>query len=217
MKESLQKDLLHYRQSISICAKEETKDFILTDNKSCNDCNTKSAYFARSCTEHGMLKIHCNTHLKTVIAKCCITLSDFETAKINIENAIQDTNNIDLRSGGCCDYLVYDDNKIALIELTCSRPEYINDERNGKRTKAYKQLSDTIKKITSLPNTNIEISKRGEKTAIFGIREKVFALEQADKFQTSMISFTNVYRDITRKLNNGFILTTITYPNTYTW
>lgn len=26
--------------------------------------------------------------LKTVIAKCCITLSDFETAKINIENAI---------------------------------------------------------------------------------------------------------------------------------
>ena len=201
MKESLQKDLLHYRQSISICAKEETKDFILTDNKSCNDCNTKSAYFARSCTEHGMLKIHCNTHVEV----------------INIENAIQDTNNIDLRSGGCCDYLVYDDNKIALIELTCSRPEYINDERNRKRTKAYKQLSETIKKITSLPNTNIEISKRGEKTAIFGIREKVFALEQADKFQTSMISFTKVYRDITRKLNNGFILTTITYPNTYTW
>ena len=201
MKESLQKDLLHYRQSISICAKEETKDFILTDNKSCNDCNTKSAYFARSCTEHGMLKIHCNTHVEV----------------INIENAIQDTNNIDLRSGGCCDYLVYDDNKIALIELTCSRPEYINDERNGKRTKAYKQLSETIKKISSLPNTNIEISKRGEKTAIFGIREKVFALEQADKFQTSMISFTKVYRDITRKLNNGFILTTITYPNTYTW
>lgn len=201
MKESLQKDLLHYRQSISICAKEETKDFILTDNKSCNDCNTKSAYFARSCTEHGMLKIHCNTHVEV----------------INIENAIQDTNNIDLRSGGCCDYLVYDDNKIALIELTCSRPEYINDERNGKRTKAYKQLSETIKKITSLPNTNIEISKRGEKISIFGIREKVFALEQADKFQTSMISFTKVYRDITRKLNNGFILTTITYPNTYTW
>lgn len=201
MKESLQKDLLHYRQSISICAKEETKDFILTDNKSCNDCNTKSAYFARSCTEHGMLKIHCNTHVEV----------------INIENAIQDTNNIDLRSGGCCDYLVYDDNKIALIELTCSRPQYINDEPKGKRTKAYKQLSETIQKITSLPNTNIEISKRGEKTAIFGIREKVFALEQADKFQTSMISFTKVYRDITRKLNNGFILTTITYPNTYTW
>lgn len=201
MKESLQKDLLHYRKSISICAKEETKDFILTDNKSCNDCNTKSAYFARSCTEHGMLKIHCNTHVEV----------------INIENAIQDTNNIDLRSGGCCDYLVYDDNKIALIELTCSRPEYINDERNGKRTKAYKQLSETIKKISSLPNTNIEISKRGEKISIFGIREKVFALEQADRFQTSMISFTKFYRDITRKLNNGFILTTITYPDTYTW
>lgn len=178
MKESLQKDLLHYRKSISICAKEETKDFILTDNKSCNDCNTKSKYFASSCTEHGMLKIHCNTHVEV----------------INIENAIQDTNNIDLRSGGCCDYLVYDDNKIALIELTCSRPEYINDERNRKRTKAYKQLSETIKKITSLPNTNIEISKRGEKISIFGIREKVFALEQADKFQTSMISFTKVYR-----------------------
>lgn len=201
MKESLQKDLLHYRKSISICAKEETKDFILTDNKSCNDCNTKSKYFASSCTEHGMLKIHCNTHVEV----------------INIENAIQDTNNIDLRSGGCCDYLVYDDNKIALIELTCSRPEYINDERNGKRTKAYKQLSETIKKISSLPNTNIEISKRGEKISIFGIREKVFALEQADRFQTSMISFTKFYRDITRKLNNGFILTTITYPDTYTW
>lgn len=201
MKESLQKDLLHFRQSISICAKGEEKDFILTDNKSCNDCYTNSAYFARSCTEHGMLKIHCNTHVEV----------------INIENAIQDTNNINLRSGGCCDYLVYDDNKIALVELTCSRPQYIDDERKGKRTKAYTQLSETIKKITSLPNTNVEISKRGEKIAIFGIREKIFGLEQADKFQTSMISFTKVYRDITRKLNNGFILTTITYPNTYTW
>ncbi len=78
-------------------------------------------------------------------------------------------------------------------------------------------MIDDLIPLPSLPNTNIEISKRGEKTAIFGIREKVFALEQADKFQTSMISFTKVYRDITRKLNNGFILTTITYPNTYTW
>ena len=108
----------------------------LNDQKSCNNC---IRYFSDGC-DHVVLKVEASEDVQVV----------------NLEQIFLDEKKESLKIGGLCDWLMYSDTKIALAELTCCLPEYLEnhivngEKKEGKRAKAYSQLSRDCRLMFSI-------------------------------------------------------------------
>ncbi len=202
------KDLLKMELSVTIeeDAQAGDRDWGLTDGKSCEDCAIHTNYFYESCKDRLVMKLH----------------SEDDVHVIHLENVFQ--NAMNLRAGGCCDYLLYGADKIVLCELTCTRPEYLDAGNNGgKRVKAYSQLSESVKKLNSVDGIAKKLSGFQTREAVFAVRKKEFAFEeQANTVQSPMASFikitaVNESRGGRTDMENGFEFLTIEYPQIYKW
>lgn len=171
------KDLLERELSLTVDEYAKVGDWGLTDDKSCSDCASHSGYFYSSCKDRLVMKLH----------------SEEDVNVIHLETVFQNAAN--LRAGGCCDYLLYDADKIALCELTCTRPEYLGAGNNGgKRAKAYSQLSDSVNKLNGVNGIAKKLSGFQTREAVFAVKKKIFALEEQ---QTTAQSFMAPFIKIT--------------------
>lgn len=203
MKDLIERAFSTYNPNIRVSEDVKDSDFGLTDTKSCNDCWNNTRYFAESCDDKTVLNIH-NTEKVRVIC---------------LEKVFQDCTNTEAALGGCCDYLLYSNHKIAVTDLTCSRPEFITQgTKGGKRATAYQQMSDSIEKLQKFDSIADRINQMDSKVAIFAIRKKIFAVEgNEDSPQRSMKAFLQMNVNPAIDMGNGFHFITQEYPQTYTW
>ncbi len=191
------RELIENALSLSVAEDCREGDWGLTDKRSCADCSTHSNYFYISCDDKIVLKLHSGAPVRA----------------IRLEEVFQTSP--ELSAGGCCDYLLYDGDKVALCELTCSRPEHVG----GKRARAYAQLSDSIDKLGKIGGVGEKVGKLEVKDAVFAARRKVFALESTeDEVQRAMRPFFSMTASATRTdMGNGFSFLTVDYPQVYEW
>lgn len=187
--------------------------FSLTDWKSCIDCQAKSYYFYRQCHEKVVLNVAVSQRVDV----------------INIENYFQQYNDkVEIASGGRCDFLLYSTNKVAFIDLTCSRPTFLEDHlvanrvRPGKRPIAFKQLKDSITKLSVCPTIDSFFQNCVEKVAILALRKKEFVFEVDPSPELHMQTFMRMSNEqaksgIIQDMGNGFSFIVNEYPNVYVW
>ena len=148
---------------------------------------------------------------------------------INLEKYFQQfANHKQIALGGNCDLLLYSQDKVAFIDLTCMRPEFLEAHlvdgklKKGKRAIAYSQLLDSINKLSVVPNISDALQGRAEKVAILALRKKIFAFDEIPNKQEPMLSFFRMSNEqtksgVTQDMGNGFVFLVNEYPNVYSW
>lgn len=124
--------------------------------------------------------------------------------------------------------ILYGQNKIVFTDLTCIRPIYIEShivegkQKEGKRAKVFKQIKDSITRLSGCPKISERIASYNEKIALFALRKKESAFDNTDEVQKSMQSFMRMTNEqttnsIAQPMGNGFTFTTNEYPQSYPW
>lgn len=202
-------------RKISVQEKTNYGDFEVTDPKSCKDCEEHSSYFYRSCVDKQVSK-----HNSSKLVKL-----------IRLEDVFQEFTKISaLSQGGCCDMLMYSEDKIVLMDMTCSRPQYLESRidsdgtmKRGKRAIAYHQLEDSVKKLRGCEIINKKLNTYKDRISIFAVREKKFALEEEkNNALKSMKNFSKMSRltegiDLRINMGNGFYFVVQKYPEIFYW
>ena len=141
---------------------------------------------------------------------CIVELEKFFSQFANVER---------IAKGGRCDLMMYNNLKCAFVELSCLESQYLEDGRGriGKRTKARRQLCDSIMKLRYCTDIAEKIDSYEIKHAIFAYREKrkgngriyeaVSAFNMTDKISINSIS----------DMGNGFSFVIVKYPEKYVW
>ena len=202
--------VLHHKQAGTVPLEEQSiyGEKNIKDDKACNDC---MHFFSLSC-EKQVFKLRTNKQ---------ITL-------INIENFFNSFK--EKIKGQRCDFLLYDDSKIILMDLTCTMEEHLfphllnEKKRQGKRLSARYQIENTIKVLIEEPVIRNYIDRKGTKLGILAYRVKDEDLFQnvpksIEKTMKVWLSMENIIE--TRKLSFpmqfGFTFEMVKYPNVYNW
>lgn len=205
----------HYKliRKVGVENKSFDSNFSLTDLKSCVDCHNKTNYFYRQCMDQKVFSVSTNEKVDV----------------INHEKYIQQySDKSEIASGGCCDYLLSSTNKVAFVDLTCTRPSYIDGHRvgiefrEGKRSVAFKQLKDSIDRLSVCPTIYTHIQHCVKKDAILALRKKEFIFESEKSPETHMQSFMKMASEqskygIVQDMGNGFSFAVYEYPKVYIW
>ena len=178
----------------------------MKDDKACRNC---IPFFANSC-EHEVFKINTKNSVNA----------------IKIEEYV-DKFNID---GRRCDYLLYDINHIALVDLTCSMEDYLyphllsGEVQQGKRLTARQQIEHTIELLTEEPVIAKYIEAKQKKIGLLAYRikdEDLFTgvpkiLRQEIEAWLAM-EMEMETRKLKFQMSHGFSFEMIRYPEEYSW
>lgn len=146
---------------------------------------------------------------------------------INIERFFNQFHNI---KGGRCDYLLYDDTKIALIDLSCSIEDYvyphIQEEKmvQGKRLYARSQIEHTLDILMQEHEIAGCINIKEKKIGIFGYRVKneesfQYIPRQILKEEAAWLAMEAEIeqRKLLFPMPYGFKFEMVRYDNVYNW
>lgn len=211
MKDILQSDFSKgygLTRQVPLLYSEYSGSFSLKDSKACAVCEEP---YRPSCDE------------TVLTVKVCseITKIDFEAFINGFQGKI---------GGGRCDYLLYSDYKIALVELTCIKPKYLGphlkdgQKVEGKQERAYKQIKDSIDKLIQVPSLKEKVDSYPNKVGLFGYRAKSVApfMGDVDDVAKRIEDFMKVTFEIdslnlSTDMGNGFQFMKVGYPNMYDW
>ena len=132
-----------------------------------------------------------------------------------------------------CDLLLYDEHKIVFADMYCGQEKYalsyvnLKGKHNGKIAKVRSQINSTINKLKEVPSIKTRIESYQIKVGIFAVRYKSHhdescLNEQRDKADDAMLTFLQPDKESNNPLmfsplSSGFLFTTVTYPNSYSW
>ena len=211
MKDILQSDFAKgygLTRQVPLLYSECSGSFSLNDSKACAVCKEP---YRPSCDE------------TVLTVKVCreITKIDFEAFINGFQGKI---------GGGRCDYLLYSEYKIALVELTCINPKYLGprfkdgQKVEGKQERAYKQIKDSIDKLIQVPSLKEKVDSYPNKVGLFGYRAKSVApfMGNVDEVAKGMEDFMKVTSEIdslnlSTDMGNGFLFMKVGYPDIYDW
>ena len=120
--------------------------------------------------------------------------------------------------GDNCDYLLEDDKKSALIEMTCSNKDYVK----SKRTKAKEQLLSTLEMLYTNSIIRIHFERKSEKYVVFSWRDTTKRDRKDDLASRNMLEMTKM-SDATYSPDNesrfefDFKYKEIRYPDKLVW
>ena len=203
----------HLNRSIVVNEDTYDSDFTVTDWKACTDCQNNTPYFYNQCYHQEVLKVSTTKEIKL----------------ISLENYFQQfSDKKEIVSGNTCDYLLYGQNKIVFTDLTCIRPNYIDSHivegkhKEGKRAQVFKQIKDSITRLSVCPEISEQIASYNEKIALFALRKKEFAFDHLDEGLKPMVSFMRMTNEqtklgIAQQMEYGFKFITNEYPKSYQW
>ncbi len=123
---------------------------------------------------------------------------------------------------------MYSEDKIAVMEMTCSKPQYIEPhivngkQKQGKRAHAYQQMYDSIKKLRHCDEINTKIDSYNDRVAIFSVRKKTSAEESSNAVAKQMNNFSKLSKQVSwmnyrTDMGNGFYFIIQEYNNEYQW
>jgi len=200
--------ILHHKvpETISITERSIYGVVGMKDNKACRSC---IPFFANSC-EQEVFKINAKTPISV----------------INIEEYV-DKFRIE---GRRCDYLLYDTNHIAFVDLTCSMEEYLyphhllGEMQQGKRLTARKQIEHTIELLTEEPEIAEYIEAKSKKIGLlaYRIKDEDLFVGVPKQLQKEIETWQAMEMEMeTKKLkfqmSHGFSFEMIRYPEEYNW
>lgn len=202
------------RTNVYVDTDDKTGEFRLCDSKACNDCLNKTPKYENDC-DHTVLKCKSDDNIKVFW----------------IEKFIDEFNNLRaMPTHSKCDIMMSNDNTIVFCDMSCSKPEYIDDFQSngknklGKRNKAKNQIEDTIYLLMNVPEIASEINKKGHKIGLFAYREK----HRDDLSDTDSKVFRNMNSfgsfiakatsgNLSSPLSHGFQFTEINYPSIFSF
>lgn len=169
-------------------------DFFLTDANACRDCEFV----------------------------CCDDPSKREQMKVkavspvNIISIDQVISYVREDVGMSCDYMLEDSNMTALVELTCSKAEYVVDKRQTAR----RQLFNSLCILYSNPIIKKHIEDHAFRYVVFAWKDSLWNLQEHDGVEDSMMGMTMmpdlVYSaDNESKFDFDFKLKEIRYPHPF--
>lgn len=200
--------ILHHKSvgSIPINEKFISGAVSLHDDIACRSC---IPFFANSC-EQEVLNLY----------------SQDAVVLINIEEYLDNLKT----TGRRCDYLLYDENKIMLADLTCSMEEYLHPHlmlgvmQQGKRLTARQQIEHTLELLAEEPEIVEYIDNKSSKIGLLAYRikdEDLFAdiPKQLQELMTAWLAMENdlEMRKLRFPMSHGFSFEMIKYPNVYQW
>lgn len=146
---------------------------------------------------------------------------------INIERFFNQFRNI---KGGRCDYLLYNNAKIALIDLTCSIEDYLyphlQDKKmvQGKRLYARYQIEHTLDILMQEHEIADCVNAKETKIGIFGYRVKdensfQYIPRQIRKEEAAWLAMEKEIeqRKLSFPMSYGFKFEMVKYDNVYNW
>lgn len=180
---------------VCLIEKTHTGTFSLVDTKFCSDCSICKY----DITEQKNLLIESSTEVNSLKLE-----QVFELVKDNL--------------GENCDYILGDDNKVVLIEMTCSKSEYVdctNDK--SKRTKARSQLKNTLYILNANKIIWNFLERKNSKHVIFSWKNK-YPINEDDIVEKRFLDFSRLSDEIhsnenIQKFDLGFDYREIRYPN----
>ncbi len=200
--------ILHHKSvgTISVNEKCISGAISLNDNIACCSC---IPFFVNSC-EKEVFNFY--SHDAVVL--------------INIEEYL---NNLKM-TGRRCDYLLYDENKIMLADLTCSMEEYLHphlmlgEMQQGKRLTARQQIEHTLALLTEAPDIAEYINRKSIKIGLLAYRikdEDLFA-DIPKQMQDLLAAWLAMEKELEMRkikfpMSHGFSFEMIKYPNVYQW
>lgn len=118
--------------------------------------------------------------------------------------------------GMSCDYMLEDSNMTALVELTCSKAEYVVDKRQTAR----RQLFNSLCILYSNPIIKKHIEDHAFRYVVFAWKDSLWNLQEHDGVEDSMMGMTMmpdlVYSaDNESKFDFDFKLKEIRYPHPF--
>ena len=183
----------------------KTGHFVLVDEVACRQC---IPFFHDTCDKE-VLKIHATN---PVII-------------IEHERFIKD---LQAECGGVCDYLLYDDNKIAFVDLRCGLSQYLQIHKKegipmeGKKATARRQIEASIERMYKNPDIATYIDAFSNKTGILGYRNRDDELftdcpETINQVEDVSLAFMRELeeRQLIMSLSHGFSFMMIRYPQIY--
>lgn len=167
-------------------------DFSILDRKACQDCHNVC-----SPTSNGreQLKIHAES-------------------AVNVISIDQVFSYVSEDIGETCDYMIEGGQTTLLVEMTCSTADYVKD----KRSKARRQLYNTLSLLFTSPIVRTHIESHSARYVIFSWRE-TFDMVARNNAEKNMIDMTLMVDSVYSPNNEqqfdfGFKLKEIRYPDT---
>lgn len=185
-------------------------DFSLNDSKTCSDCTSKDPEY-----------VSCNQHILEISAHKDVHVLNFE----------QFINQFDgtpaAMTGDRCDYILYDEQKIAFCDVSCSSRKWVEPNEGkypqGKRAKVYDQMKNSLNALLSVTLLDSRILSFTFKDAIFGWRERDNYGEQ-DRAMLNMMLFSETPSSQEKVLHtdlytmgHNFSFVEVEYPQKYIW
>lgn len=188
----------HPKSKLTIALEEQVHlgKFSLVDPKACRDCKFKC-----SDAEDGREQLLVN-------AKSEVHVMSVDSVMNNIAEDVGDT----------CDYMLDDNEKVALVEMTCSSSRYVG----SKRQKARGQLYNTICLLATNPDLRKHIENEDIRYAIFSWKETYPKDDGTDPVENIMMGMTKMTDEVyspdnVSKFDFNFWLKEIRYPDSLEW
>lgn len=183
--------------------------FVLKDDIACSNCQRRHTYFYNTCNYENMC----------IDAVNAATLINHETFMVDLKQ----------KDGGVADFLLYTQNTVAFIDLTCGFSQYMESHETegvvtqGKRVKAREQLDASINRLYQVPAIGQQLDSYQIKVGILGYRnidDEMFVniKSNLDKSEDAFMSMTKELetRPLKMPLSHGFSFQMVKYPQVYT-
>jgi len=193
----------------AILSVEKQGVFPLNDEKACREC--------RGQDKHQCNNEDADTHM--------LLNADHPVTVVDIEGFLNQFDGKRAAIKERCDRMLYDDNKIVLVDFYCGQQKYVQPyantrgEQPGKLANARDQINSTVEKICEVPAINERMNGYATKEGIFAYRIKqppaVPILPGSPGAQMFLNSIPKVkgYTNIA----HGFKFRMLKYPETYEW
>lgn len=185
----------HDEQLIFLKESEHTEKFTLNDLSACRDCKTYST--GASCCY--------NINVEAEDSVCCINANDvFKPIKEDI--------------GDWCDYILSDNTRMVLLEMTCSQERYV---KTNKRTKAIEQLTNTKCVLQANPCVQKFMNNHTIKYMIFSWKDTT-PKDTKDPTEKGFAIFTRIAKEVyspdnVQDIYDDFKFKEIHYPDILYW
>ena len=201
-------------KTVKVISEQKTGVFERADDKACAGCEGNTKSFFEGCDQK--------------VLRC--DAGEQEVEVIELELFVANYNGLKkLTPKYVCDLLMVGDDEVVLCDLACYNPKYLKSfvksdgtEQLGKRLTVWRQIDNSIEKLTDVPEIAGEILSKSKRIGLFAYRrkEKIVTDLVDSTALTGMRSLIDRTKDadaIIGDLKEGFQFIEVVYPETYIW
>lgn len=171
----------------------------------------------RQCLD--FFRLHCPHETFVMNSMDAVNVVDYESYIDNLQ-----------LEGEKCDLMLFDADKVALVDFTCTMEHYLGAHRvngapcQGKRMKSRSQLARSIERLCAVPTLAAHIGGMAQRDAVLAYRvkdEDLFRSVPMEIEKTEQVwqelARQRESRKLTMPMSDGFVFRMVRYPDVYQW